>query len=93
MHRAMRESPHSSPTPKRWQVITAFAAIYLIWGSTYLGIRLAVETIPPFSMAGARAFVAGVILYAWARRRGAGKPELRPLEKRDHRGRPVAAGR
>jgi drug/metabolite transporter (DMT)-like permease len=72
----MRESQLQSPNPKRWQVITAFAAIYLIWGSTYLGIRLAVETIPPFSMAGARAFVAGTILYAWARRRGAGKPEF-----------------
>jgi drug/metabolite transporter (DMT)-like permease len=68
----MRESL----TPKRWQVITAFAAIYLIWGSTYLGIRLAVETIPPFSMAGSRAIAAGTILYAWARWRGAAKPEF-----------------
>jgi drug/metabolite transporter (DMT)-like permease len=68
----MRESP----TPKRWQVITAFAAVYVIWGSTYLGIRLAVETIPPFSMAGSRAITAGAILYAWARWRGAAKPEF-----------------
>ena len=50
----MRQSPTPSPTPKRWQIIAAFAAVYLIWGSTYLGIRLAVETIPPFSMAGSR---------------------------------------
>lgn len=72
----MRESQIRSPAPKRWQVITAFAAVYVIWGSTYLGIHLAVETIPPFFMAGSRAFVAGTILYAWARCRGADKPEL-----------------
>ncbi|MGO9244830.1 MAG: EamA family transporter [Verrucomicrobiia bacterium] len=72
----MRESQIQSPTPKRWQIITAFAAVYVIWGSTYLGIRLAVETIPPFSMAGSRAIAAGVILYAWARSRGAAKPEF-----------------
>jgi drug/metabolite transporter (DMT)-like permease len=72
----MRDSPIQSPTPKRWQIITAFAAVYVIWGSTYLGIRVAVETIPPFSMAGSRAIAAGAILYAWARWRGAAKPEF-----------------
>ena len=72
----MRESQVQSPPPKRWQIMTAFAAVYVIWGSTYLGIRLAVETIPPFSMAGSRAIAAGVILYAWARWRGAAKPEF-----------------
>jgi drug/metabolite transporter (DMT)-like permease len=72
----MRESQSQSPTPNRWQIMTAFAAVYVIWGSTYLGIRLAVETIPPFSMAGSRAIAAGVILYAWARSRGAAKPEF-----------------
>jgi len=72
----MHESPHPAATPKRWQVITAFAAVYLIWGSTYLGIRVAVETMPPFLMAGTRALIAGVILYASARWRGAAKPEL-----------------
>jgi drug/metabolite transporter (DMT)-like permease len=45
-------------------VIAAFAAIYIIWGSTYLGILLAIETIPPFLMAGARFFLAGLILLA-----------------------------
>ncbi|MEX1276843.1 MAG: EamA family transporter, partial [Bacteroidota bacterium] len=54
----------------------AFAAVYIIWGSTYLGIRFAVETIPPFLMAGARFLISGAILYAWARGRGAGKPTL-----------------
>ena len=52
----------------------AFAAVYLIWGSTYLAIRLAIETLPPFLMAGVRFVVAGILLYAWARWRGASRP-------------------
>ena len=40
--------------PKRTLVIIAFAALYVIWGSTYLGIKFSIETIPPFLMAGAR---------------------------------------
>jgi drug/metabolite transporter (DMT)-like permease len=52
--------------PKRTLVIIAFAALYLIWGSTFLGIRFAIETIPPFLMAGARFLIAGVIMYAIA---------------------------
>jgi drug/metabolite transporter (DMT)-like permease len=47
-------------------VIAAFAAIYLIWGSTYLAIKYAVSTVPPFFMTGGRFFVAGVALYAWS---------------------------
>ena len=58
----------------RSRVITAFAAVYLIWGSTYLAIRYAVATIPPFLMGGARFLTAGVILYVWARHRGAASP-------------------
>jgi drug/metabolite transporter (DMT)-like permease len=53
-------------TSKGTLVIIAFAALYLIWGSTYLGIRFAIETIPPFLMAGARFLLAGVIMYAIA---------------------------
>ena len=54
-----------------------FAAIYLIWGSTYLAIRYAVETIPPFLMMGTRHFVAGAVVYAWVRRGGAPAPQPR----------------
>src|SRR5438445_13631941 len=61
------------PGPKRTQVIIAFAALYLIWGSTFLGIRFAIETIPPFLMAGARFMLAGVIMYAIAWSQGIGK--------------------
>ena len=48
----------------------AFAAIYLVWGSTYLAIRYAVETIPPLVTAGIRHTIAGSILLAWAYARG-----------------------
>ncbi|MEW5797588.1 MAG: EamA family transporter [Bacteroidota bacterium] len=54
-----------------WKTIFAFTAIYVIWGSTYLAIRYAVETIPPFLMMGARSVIAGLILVLWSRSRGA----------------------
>lgn len=53
----------SSPShPSRSALIAGFAAIYLIWGSTYLGIRIAVESMPAFLMASSRFLVAGVIV-------------------------------
>lgn len=52
----------------RGKLIAAFAAIYVIWGSTYLGILFAIETIPPLLMAGIRFSIAGLLLYVWARR-------------------------
>jgi drug/metabolite transporter (DMT)-like permease len=52
--------------PTRTRIIIAFTALYLVWGSTYLGIRFAIETIPPFLMAGARFLLAGVIMFAIA---------------------------
>ena len=58
----------------RAQIIAAFASIYLVWGSTYLAIRYAIETIPPFIMGGARFLVSGALLYVWARYRGAPQP-------------------
>ena len=48
-------------------MIAAFAAIYILWGSTYLAIKYAIETLPPFLMAGTRFTVAGAILMIWAR--------------------------
>lgn len=48
-------------------MIAAFAAVYIIWGSTYLAIRFAIETIPPFLMAGVRFTLAGAIIYTFAR--------------------------
>ena len=64
----------SSSTAPTWGVVAAFTAVYVIWGSTYLGIRYAVESIPPFLMAGSRNLAAGLLLYALARARGNGLP-------------------
>ncbi len=63
--------PHQQ---SRSRVIAAFAAVYIVWGSTYLAIRYAVETIPPFFMVGARFLVSGAVLYAWSRWRGEPRP-------------------
>jgi drug/metabolite transporter (DMT)-like permease len=57
-------------------VALALGAVYVIWGSTYLAILFAIETIPPFLMAGARYLTAGTVLYLWARFRGAPRPSL-----------------
>jgi drug/metabolite transporter (DMT)-like permease len=48
-------------------MIGAFAAIYILWGSTYLAIKYAIETIPPFLMAGSRFAIAGLVLLIWSR--------------------------
>jgi len=56
------------------RVIAAFVVVYLVWGSTYLAISYAVETIPPFIMVGMRFLVSGVVLYVWSQWRGQPKP-------------------
>lgn len=66
----MSEETEEHRTAPRGLVVAAFAAIYLIWGSTYLAIRFAVETIPPFLLGGARFLLAGGVLYAWLRLKG-----------------------
>ncbi len=63
------QTAHSPSHPAPWKKVVAFAAIYLIWGSTYLAIRFAIETFPPFSMGAVRFTVAGGILYLIARPR------------------------
>ena len=57
-----------------WRIGLALGGIYFIWGSTYLAIRIAIETLPPFLMAGVRFVVAGGVLLIWARARGAPRP-------------------
>src|SRR5436305_3063277 len=69
----MRHCHSSMAAPKKTLVIIPFAALYVIWGSTYLGIRFSIETIPPFLMAGARFVLAGMIMYAIAWSQGIGK--------------------
>jgi drug/metabolite transporter (DMT)-like permease len=63
--------------PTTASLVAAFAAIYLVWGSTYLGIRYAVETIPPLLMMGVRHLIAGALLYGWVRWRGTPAPTMR----------------
>ncbi len=56
------------------KVIAAFAAVYLAWGSTFVAIRFAIESLPPFLMAGLRFLIAGSILYVFARLKKAALP-------------------
>ena len=62
-----------------WRVLLAFAAIYFVWGSTYLAIRIAVRLVPPLFAAGARFFLAGALLYLVMRACGRQRPTGREL--------------
>lgn len=67
--------PAVRDTTFRTKLLLAFAALYTVWGSTYLAIRIAIETLPGFLMAGVRFLIAGSALYAYARlRRGTPRP-------------------
>jgi drug/metabolite transporter (DMT)-like permease len=68
---------HRSRPPSTGAVVAAFAAVYVLWGSTYLGIRFTIETLPPFLTQGLRFMAAGLVLHAWARWKGASKPSGR----------------
>jgi drug/metabolite transporter (DMT)-like permease len=72
-------NPPATPTHKasKAKLALAFAALYTIWGSTYLAIKFAVETIPPYTMSGARFIVSGLILYVASRWRGSPAPTRR----------------
>jgi drug/metabolite transporter (DMT)-like permease len=62
--------------PSRLSILAAYGAIYFIWGSTYLGIRFTLETLPPFLSGGIRFLSAGLVLFAWAWFRGTERPTL-----------------
>jgi drug/metabolite transporter (DMT)-like permease len=68
-------------TPSRALVIAAFAALYIIWGSTYLAIMLGIKTIPPFLLAAVRFLLAGILLYGWCRFKGEGNPDFGSIQK------------
>ncbi|MCB0268352.1 MAG: EamA family transporter [Calditrichia bacterium] len=59
------------------RIAAGLGTLYLLWGSTYLGIKYAIATIPPYFMSSSRFIVAGLILYAWAVLKGAERPNLR----------------
>src|SRR5437879_7548292 len=63
-------TPRSGHKASPLMVWSALWAVYIVWGSTYLAIRVAVRTMPPFLMAGVRFVFAGAILYAWSAWRG-----------------------
>ena len=64
----------SNPSPSTLLLVGAFGALYFIWGSTYLAIQVAIETIPPFLMAGVRFVIAGTLLLSWVKVRGGPPP-------------------
>ena len=69
--------PDPSPRSARLShLVAGFAVVYLVWGSTFLGIKFAVETLPPFLMASCRFLTSGAILYAIIRLRGVAAPTL-----------------
>lgn len=70
-------APVAASSPPAWAVGLAFATIYVVWGLTFLAIRLAIETIPPWTMIGLRSLMAGIILLTVAHWRGASKPTVR----------------
>ena len=69
--------PPSTTSAPTAHLVVAFAAIYLIWGSTYLGMAIAIETMPPFLMAATRFAIAGGLLFAARRWLGDPLPTLR----------------
>ncbi|SMB94473.1 drug/metabolite exporter YedA [Deinococcus hopiensis] len=58
-------------------VLVSLALVYVVWGSTYFGIKVAIESLPPLGMLGLRFLVAGAVLFAFLRLRGAAMPTLR----------------
>ena len=63
--------------PPAWKTLLAFAIIYLVWGSTFLAIRIGVSEVPPFLLAAMRFLTAGGILYGWMIARGERSPTAR----------------
>jgi drug/metabolite transporter (DMT)-like permease len=67
----------SEARPSRAAIVAAFAALYLVWGSTYWAIALVVRTMPPFFTGGFRFLVSGSLLFAWLKLRGVPTPAPR----------------
>lgn len=58
-------------------IVGALLAVYILWGGTYLAMKVAIETLPPFTMAGIRFLIAGSIMYIWQAVRGVERPQIR----------------
>lgn len=72
-NRTLVETTHT----RRWETVLAFVIIYLVWGSTFLAIRVGVRDLPPFLFAGMRFFLAGLFLFGWMRTKGTASPTRR----------------
>lgn len=62
-----------------WIGLLALAIIYFVWGTNFVAIRFAIESIPPFLMAGTRFFIAGGLIFVWVRFRGEARPAARAM--------------
>ena len=67
MNDLRQPSPKTLGSPSSAAIWAAMISVYIVWGSTYLAIRFAVESMPPFLMAGLRFLIAGAVLYTWRR--------------------------
>jgi drug/metabolite transporter (DMT)-like permease len=65
---------NTTTRPAAWKILLAFAIIYLVWGSTFLAIRIGVHEVPPFLLAAIRFSTAGLVLFGWALARGESMP-------------------
>ena len=65
----------------RWKLVLAFAAVYIIWGSTYLGILIALKSFPPFLMTALRFLLAGILLLAWRTWKHDQVPSLKSIQQ------------
>src|SRR5689334_20663399 len=68
------QQPEKTAESLRIRMVLSFFAIYVLWGTTFLAIRIAVEELPPLFAAGSRFFIAGVVLYAFMRFKGEAVP-------------------
>jgi drug/metabolite transporter (DMT)-like permease len=73
----MEAIENTEQRPAAWKTVLAFAIIYLVWGSTFLAIRVGVREVPPLVYASMRFFTAGAVLYAWMRLKGTPSPTRR----------------
>ncbi len=63
--------------PPAWKILLAYAIIYLVWGSTFLAIRIGVREVPPFLLAAMRFLIAGLAIYLWMLTQGERSPTMR----------------
>lgn len=75
--RARPDARRAETKKKRLAIIVSLISLYILWGGTYLGMRVALQSFPPFLLAGTRFLVAGGLMFAFLRARGAALPTRR----------------